>query len=182
MRALLVLSIALALPACGGDDTAVPLPDGGDASVIVTTDGSVAPDGASDAASDAPHVNDPACPAAFDARPLGTACPVASGSLTCDYAEGRCACVPCNGDAGPSFEWGCRPWDGVVSVGPFSPDASGFCPAPVPNVGDPCGPYPDDTVCPYDVCPGVVLGPSLVCTNRTWQLLGAPPTCTAHAC
>jgi hypothetical protein len=128
-------------------------------------------------------VNPAACPAAYLTLHPASACPIAGGKLSCDYTEGRCACIPCTDEGGLSAEWGCRPWDGAIALGSYAPDASASCPADLPELGAPCD-YPDQTLCQYAAqCVGVSLGHSVACADGYWQPATPPPAnCVGLTC
>jgi hypothetical protein len=109
--------------------------------------------------------NPAGCPAAFDPTAGGT-CPV-HGS--CTYAEGRCACGPCELFGGCALNlcgneagvdggsaWQCTPW---FEVAP--------CPVPRPLLGTPC--QVDGQQCGrIDCCNFVQNDPWMVCAGGYW--------------
>jgi hypothetical protein len=109
------------------------------------------------------------CPAAFDAGAGGACAPVKG---VCDYPQGQCGCLGCNGgaacpdlcgpDASPTGTvWQCASW-------PMPPG----CPWPRPLLGTPCSGPPGNRVCDYgvgifDTC-SVPLDPRQACVGGRW--------------
>ncbi len=116
--------------------------------------------------------NDAACPASYGSVPVAKACP--TQGLSCDYAEGRCACVPCNPSdpTASAIAWRCRAWSSGLAAG---------CPSERPLLGSRCD--VDRFGCAYDDACRVSFGPDLVCFNQVWTpRIGAPRTCAAPVC
>jgi hypothetical protein len=120
------------------------------------------------------------CPASYG-EPADAACP---SKGTCDYTEGRCACVICDDyDGSPEQnQWRCRAWSDVPGVyvdgGAATPDGS--CPAERPRLGTPCS---DSTiVCGYDSCNDIPIGPYLYCDLGTWSVGPQTDSCNHPGC
>jgi hypothetical protein len=112
------------------------------------------------------------CPATFTTLAEGAACPAASGSLSCDYAEGTCGCLGCYGpgDAGAGSMWSCRPW---ASADPG-------CPTTAPLAGSDC--VTPNVVCFYAPCGKIAVGDNLSCNDGTWQERGIGGACIIPVC
>ncbi len=114
------------------------------------------------------------CPPAFASIPSGGACPAGASPFqtTCDYAEGRCGCVSCFGDAGAGGTmWSCRAWDA---------GAGASCPARAPLAGSACG--TPDAFCFYGGCGQISIGSDLQCEGGYWQERGISGTCALLSC
>lgn len=114
------------------------------------------------------------CPATFASIASGGACPAGASPFqtTCDYAEGRCGCVSCAGDAGAGGTmWSCRAWDAGA-------DAS--CPARAPLVGSACS--TPDAFCFYGGCAQISIGGNLQCEGGYWQERGIAGSCALPSC
>jgi hypothetical protein len=114
------------------------------------------------------------CPAAFAAIPSGGACPAGASPFqtTCDYAEGRCGCVGCFGDAGTSGTmWSCRAWD--AGAGPS-------CPARAPLAGSACS--TPDAFCFYGSGCDISIGSNLQCQGGYWQEGNVAGVCALPSC
>jgi hypothetical protein len=100
--------------------------------------------------------NDPTCPSTYAQAADAGACSPSAG--TCEYPEGRCACVSwCGGpppiDGGAPPRWVCD-----------KPYGAG-CPAVRPRIGSGCSGGP--MYCGYDICCG---GTEMACTDAGyWQ-------------
>jgi hypothetical protein len=127
-----------------------------------------------------------ACPPSF-ATDAG-ACPPGTTARSCDYAEGRCACVSCmpaDGDV-ERTEWTCRAW---TDVGTFILDDAGnivaappdvaACPPVPPHLGSACA---TSAICGYDSCTGVSLGWYEWCSGGTWAIGPQTDLCNLRAC
>jgi hypothetical protein len=116
--------------------------------------------------------NDPACSTTFGGTMVGQPCP--TQGISCDYAEGRCACAPCNGLPAGSLAWQCRKWtDDLDMVN---------CPAERPAMGTACS-IGSDITCRYDNACTVSFGVDLVCRNERWQpRTGARTSCAQPVC
>ncbi len=124
---------------------------------------SVAPPAASCLAS-----NDVSCPVSFGDVSVASVCPTAG--VTCDYTEGRCACLACNPTG---LNWRCRAWAEGLNT---------RCPSDRPLVGSRCDDL-EGIQCRYDDGCLVSLGPDLVCFGGLWTLrLGAPRACPQPVC
>jgi hypothetical protein len=105
--------------------------------------------------------NGAACPATYGSGE-GAMCPAMN--LSCDYAEGRCACLACAPDGGvqngyTGGYWHCRAWN----------DVAAGCPTPRPRLGSECS-APEGVVCDYgQCCGGPSLGPSALCAGGVWR-------------
>lgn len=112
--------------------------------------------------------NDSSCAVTYASTMTATACP--TPGLACDYAEGRCECVPCNPTG---IQWRCRPWNDLkLGTG---------CPSERPALGTKC--ETNGTNCRYDDNCRVSFGPDFVCFDGIWTpRLGAPRTCGAPVC
>ena len=126
-------------------------------------------------ASTGAEANPAQCPTAFGLGE-GRACPLTQG--TCDYPEGRCACLSCAPDGGigeSSSYWHCRAWT----------DVPAGCPARAPALGSSCS-FDGGLVCDYDqCCGGPALGPSMQCSGGAWQqdlLLMGGCACVIRRC
>jgi hypothetical protein len=112
--------------------------------------------------------NDVSCAATFGGVIAASVCPTAGA--TCDYTEGRCACVSCNPTG---LNWRCRAW---------AEGLNDRCPSERPLIGSRCDDL-DGLQCRYDDRCGVSLGPDLVCFGGVWTLrLGAPRACAEPVC
>jgi hypothetical protein len=119
-------------------------------------------------------VNAPTCPGSFTARADGTACDP-SASSTCDYSEGRCACVACGYGQSSQGTWQCLAW---------SAGAQG-CPTPRPELGTACSATQEGQECFYDfVCSGVPAGgPDMKCTSGVWrETANGEASCVTSLC
>jgi hypothetical protein len=117
------------------------------------------------------------CPASFTSIPAGGACPAGASAYqtTCDYAEGRCGCVSCFGDAGASGTmWACRAWDAGAGAG-------ASCPARAPLAGTACS-APPDAFCFYSACASISIGSNLQCEGGYWQERSITGSCVALSC
>jgi hypothetical protein len=112
--------------------------------------------------------NNAACPSSYGTGE-GLACPVNS---TCEYAAGRCGCLPCVKDGAPGMYWHCRMWTDVGSG----------CPVPRQPLGSACG--VEGTMCDYNqCCGGPSLGASEACNEGIWQsAFGGGCACAMRAC
>ncbi len=127
-----------------------------------------------------------ACPSSFtpDAGP----CPLGAGAHSCDFAEGRCACVNCDpADGGAErAEWTCRAWSDVATMelddggGLVEVPHPGECPPIAPRLGTYC----TDTkvICGYDSCGGVSLGWYEWCSDGTWAVGPQTDLCNLPVC
>ncbi len=113
--------------------------------------------------------NDAMCATSFTGTQVGQACP--AQGLSCDYAEGRCSCSPCNPT--PGLAWQCRKWGDNLNT---------ECPSERPVMGTACAINADIT-CRYDNACTVSFGLDVVCRNERWQpRTGARTTCAAPVC
>jgi hypothetical protein len=119
--------------------------------------------------------NQAACPGTYGIGE-GAACPAMN--LSCDYDEGRCACLACAGDGGVQSGytggyWHCRAWK----------DVAPGCPVPRPLLGSACT-VQEGTLCDYDMCcSGPSLGPSALCAGGVWrQYAGGGCACAIRLC
>jgi len=130
-------------------------------------------DGAAGATHDAGADRAPTCPASFTTLAEGAACPVPDG-VTCDYAEGRCGCLPCSSGttvATPNGYWSCRKWD----------SGGQGCPATSPPVGSSCA--TPDLFCTYGGLCSISVGDNVQCKSGTWQLMpSAAGSCILRMC
>ncbi len=120
------------------------------------------------------------CPAAYGQQ-SDAACPA---QATCDYAEGRCACILCDDyDGSPERnQWACRPWSSVPAafVDGGALTTSTTCTAERARLGTACT---DTTVvCGYDACNGISLGPYTACAYGTWVVGPQTDSCNKPAC
>ena len=108
----------------------------------------------------------PQCSASFSGVAVGTACTVTDS--VCDYAEGRCSCIPCS--AIGSFATG----GGVWRCEAWSTGGAG-CPSPRPLLGSPC--TQEGVSCNYSfTCSEVPdMGPRMACQSGEWSFVPAPP-------
>jgi hypothetical protein len=120
------------------------------------------------------------CPAAFADVTVGSACEgIPDGGAVdflCDYAEGRCGCVPCfAANGGLGAKWSCRAWD----AGATDPS----CPAKAPLAGTACDASDaSHAICFYAGCGQVPIGDNLQCVGGIWQLRGIGGTCAFPNC
>jgi hypothetical protein len=115
-----------------------------------------------------PPTNEAGCPLAYG-EGRASACPM---NGTCDYAAGRCGCVPCVAGSAPSGYWDCRAWDSGIGAN---------CPSPPPLAGTACT-EPDATACYYGACCGdISLGTSVECANGAWVQPGPCGSCPVAA-
>jgi hypothetical protein len=122
--------------------------------------------------------NPPACPPAFAAASALPAAPesgaadagTASG-LSCNYAEGVCACQPRPTATGSTCDWLCR--SGAPQ--PSAP-SSLSCPLQRPLAGDAC---PAGLECDYEnLCtPDLFIGPDMICVSGHWEALHLLSSC-----
>ena len=119
--------------------------------------------------------NGAACPGTYGSGE-GAACPAMN--LSCDYAEGRCACLACAPDGGAQNGytggyWHCRAWN----------DVAAGCPTPRPRLGSKCS-APEGVVCDYgQCCGGPSLGPSAMCAGGVWrEYVGGGCACATRLC
>jgi hypothetical protein len=99
--------------------------------------------------------NPASCPATFAAAQTGSC--TADAHLSCDYDEGRCACLCPDGQSAAT--WACRSRD----------DLQPHCPSLRPLAGDGC--TDEGLMCSYDkFCSESPLsfGPDLICQNGYW--------------
>jgi hypothetical protein len=114
----------------------------------------------------------PSCPATYSTLAEGAPCPVPSGT-SCDYAQGRCGCLPCSSASGSSLQssWSCRAWDTGGTA----------CPARSPAPGTAC-PTPEQ-FCTYGGFCGISVGDNLECLNGSWQrMISAQGSCAIRTC
>ena len=116
--------------------------------------------------------NAPSCPATFTSLGDGAPCPVASGT-SCDYAQGRCGCLPCSSGSGGSVSqgWFCRAWDtGGQGCPPRSPPVGSACSTP-------------NLFCTYGGQCSISVGDNVECTGGTWQRFVSPVgSCALRMC
>jgi hypothetical protein len=108
------------------------------------------------------------CPDTFASLADGSACP-GSSSLTCDYALGRCGCLPCVKGTTTGSEWACRLWD----------SGGTGCPVVSPLVGDACA--TPNLTCIYGGC-GISVGDNVECVGGTWQTAAIAIDCAVRIC
>ena len=115
-------------------------------------------------------VNPASCPPTFAAAQTGSC--TAAANLSCDYDEGRCACVCPEGQTAAT--WACRSRDDVQPP----------CPALRPLAGDGC--TDEGLMCNYAKYCGessLSFGPPMVCQHGYWRF--GPPgggACGTPAC
>jgi hypothetical protein len=102
----------------------------------------------------------------------GLACSVQE-SAACDYAEGRCSCLPCASTDGtsPHGIWSCRAWD----------SGGAGCPAISPLAGTACPTA--NQFCTYGGLCSVAVGDDLECKAGFWQqMISAAGSCVLGMC
>jgi hypothetical protein len=117
--------------------------------------------------------NDPSCPANFGAPAESSPCSFTTGSVSCDYDDGRCGCIACrvsaDSDVVLAGRWDCRRWDSGGSG----------CPPVRPLAGDAC--ETPDLSCTYGGC-GISVGPSMQCSSGHWRPQALNGSCVIGLC
>jgi hypothetical protein len=112
------------------------------------------------------------CPATYATLAEGAACPTGLAG-SCDYDEGRCACLPCFTSAGAQngMLWTCRKWD----------SGGAGCPPLAPLAGTACG--TPDQFCYYSGFCGIGVGSNYKCTDGYWRSqFGPVGSCALRMC
>ena len=112
------------------------------------------------------------CPSTYAAVVEGTACSV-QDTAACDYADGRCSCLPCSPSTGTSARgvWSCRAWN----------SGGTGCPAISPLAGTACA--TPNQFCTYGGFCSISVGDDLECKDGFWQQMISPQgTCALRAC
>jgi hypothetical protein len=89
----------------------------------------------------------------------------------CEYAEGRCSCLPCTSTGTPHGTWSCRAWD----------SGGAGCPAISPLAGTACSTA--NQFCTYGNLCSVSVGDNLECKDGFWQqMISAAGSCIVSMC